>query len=312
MIPTYNGRSDLEQSLPALFSQKADFPFEVICIDSSSTDGTWELLGEYPIERHRIPAGDFSHGGTRNRGVELSQGAIIILMTQDAIPLGEQWMETLIRNYRNPEVAGVYCRQIPRPDGALLAKIDLRMALSGSHQRQVNRRVDHPDYENSPPDKRRMLCNFDDICSSVRRSVWEKFPFKPVNFAEDLDWGKRVFEAGHTLVFEPEAPVVHSHDRSFAYEFKRAFITYDVLDEMFDWGDDGYGFSRALFDSINAPRALPSIYPEMIQEPLIRRLRAYYCITARVLGHACFSTWCRSIRTTKLGTSLRTLFYRGV
>lgn len=312
MIPTYNGRSDLERSLPALFSQKAEFPFEVICIDSSSTDGTWELLGEYPIDRHRIPASDFSHGGTRNRGVELSRGGIVILMTQDAVPVGDQWMTALVRNYENPEVAGVYSRQIPRPDGALLAKIDLRLAPNGSIQRRVNRRSDHPHYEAAPPNERRELCNFDDICSSVRRSVWEKFPFRPLNFAEDLDWGKRVFEAGYTIVFEPEAQVVHSHDRSFVYEFKRSFITYDVVDEMFDCGDDGYGFSRALSDWVRLPVLLPPVYPEIDQEPLRSRLRAYYCITARIFGHACFSTWRRSFKSNKFGTSLQKLFYRGI
>lgn len=312
VIPTYNGRADLEKSLPALFSQEVEFPFEVICIDSSSADGTWELLGDYPIERHRISREEFSHGGTRNRGIELSRGEIIILMTQDAIPVGDQWMATLVRNYEDPEVAGVYCRQLPRPDGTLLAKVDLRLCLSGSSLRKVNRIGDHPGYHSAPPEQRRMLCNFDDICSSMRRSVWTRFPLKSVNFAEDLEWGKRVFEAGHTLVFEPDAPVVHSHDRSFAYEFKRAFVTYDVLDDMFDWGDDGYRFSRALLDAVGAPLTLVRVYPEISEEPFRSRMKAYYTITTRVLGHACFSVWRRKLKGSMLGTSLQKLFYNGV
>ena len=69
VIPTYNGRADLERLLPMLFAQRVEFPFEVICIDSSSTDGTWEILNEYEVKRYRIPQGEFNHGGTRNLGI---------------------------------------------------------------------------------------------------------------------------------------------------------------------------------------------------------------------------------------------------
>lgn len=312
VIPTCNGKSDLLRLLPALFSQKADFRFEVICIDSGSGDGTWELLETYPVRRVRIASSQFSHGGTRNLGIEISRGPIVVLLTQDAIPDRDDWLATLVSNYADPRVAGVYCRQVPRPDGPLLPKIDARLWVTGRQQRHENRLGDHPDYPQLPPHQRRLLCNFDDICSSLRKSVWEQFPYRPVNFAEDLEWGKRVFEAGYTLVFEPRARVVHSHDRSFVYELKRSFLTYETLDRLFGIGDEGYTFRQALRDVARAPWGLPAVYPDLRQEPPGDRLRAYWIILARALGRASYALWHRRLRSRPIGRRIQRCLTRGV
>ena len=312
VIPTYNGRADLERLLPILFAQRVECPFEVVCIDSSSTDGTWELLAEYEITRYRIPKSDFNHGGTRNLGISKSGGEFVILMTQDAIPADENWMFTLLRNYAEPDVAGVYCRQIPRPDGTLLPKVDSVLAITGMDIRRENRLRDHPDYQSKSPGDKRMLCNFDDICSSVRRTVWERFPFRPVSFAEDLDWAKRVFEAGYSLIFEPKAKVIHSHDRTFAYEFKRSFVTYDAVENLFGREEDGYGFLKALGTIAHAPLALRQVYPQIAQTTLFERIRAYYLIAARALGHAFYNYWYVKLKSFTWGEDLRRWFYRGV
>ena len=49
-----NAGSEFEKVLEMVFAQQADFPFEVIAIDSGSTDGTWELLDKFPIRKIRI------------------------------------------------------------------------------------------------------------------------------------------------------------------------------------------------------------------------------------------------------------------
>lgn len=311
-IPTYNGRVDLERVLPRLFEQQVAFPFEVVCIDSSSSDGTWELLGRFPLRRERILQSEFNHGATRNKGIALCRGEIVVLLTQDALPLGREWLATIIANYADPDVAGVYCRQVARPDGTLLPQIDLRLAQNGRARRAENRLSDHPEYPALPPDARRELCNFDDICSSVRRSVWERFPFEPLRFAEDLAWGKQVFEAGFTLVYEPLAQVQHSHDRSFGYEFKRAFVSNKVLDDFFGRGDDKLRFMPAVLSLRHAPSNLVGVYSEFAREPWARRMRCYYVILARGLGRVFFNFWFRHFRGTRFGDWLVARLHSGV
>src|SRR5262245_41377034 len=43
-IPTWNGAADLERLLPALAAQELDGGFEIVAVDSGSTDASRELL----------------------------------------------------------------------------------------------------------------------------------------------------------------------------------------------------------------------------------------------------------------------------
>ena len=83
------------------------------------------------------------------------------------------------------------------------------------------------------PYERYKLCNFDNVCSAIRRSVWKEIPFSTNEFAEDLEWGRRVVEAGWKIAYEPTAFVVHSHARSLAYEFKRGYLCHRKLWSLF-------------------------------------------------------------------------------
>lgn len=314
VIPTFNGKTDLEILLPKLFGQKAGFQFDVCCIDSGSTDGTWELLGEHPVRRHRIRKSKFSHGGTRNLGIGLTMGEVVVLMTQDAFPADDHLLARLAANYADPEVGGVYARQIPRPGGTLLPRIDLSVCQTGRTLRSVNRLRDYPDYSSLPPLRRRELCNFDNICSSIRRTAWEQVHLPETDFAEDLDWGKRAFESGWTIVYEPAAIVMHSHNRSFLYELKRSFVTYDILRDIFGYR---HQFSlNQLYKTLTGLRgSLRRGFPEQLKDSTRReRMRAYWIIFARVLGQWIYSIWQHWAldRHAFPGPAIRKFFYSGV
>ncbi len=46
------------------------------------------------------------------------------------------------------------------------------------------------------------FCNFDNVCSAIRKKIWEAIPFENTFFAEDLGWSKKVLEAGYAIVYE--------------------------------------------------------------------------------------------------------------
>jgi GT2 family glycosyltransferase len=54
-----------------------------------------------------------------------------------------------------------------------------------------------------------------------------------VDFGEDVDWAKRVLLAGHHIIYEPDAAVIHSHDRSLAYDYKRTYVCHRKLYTLF-------------------------------------------------------------------------------
>ena len=67
VIPTKNAGPQLRSVLDAVINQQTDWPFEVLVIDSGSTDGTVDLVKLYSSVRLiEISASEFEHSKTRN------------------------------------------------------------------------------------------------------------------------------------------------------------------------------------------------------------------------------------------------------
>ena len=75
VIPVYNGGSMLKAVVESCLEQDLDHAFEVLVIDSASSDGCLNALPQDErLRLHRIRKEDFGHGRTRNLGVELARG----------------------------------------------------------------------------------------------------------------------------------------------------------------------------------------------------------------------------------------------
>ncbi len=234
VIPTLNGGEVFRECLKAVFSQVTETPYEVIVLDSGSSDGTVEMLKRKRLRLYEIKEGDFDHGGTRNMGIGLARGEFVVLMTQDAVPVGRGWLEALTAPFdEDPLVAGVYARQLPRDDADALTKRHLNGWLTGRKERHVSFIGDRAEYERMRPMERYFFCNFDDVCSAIRKSVWEKIPYERTKFGEDIEWSKKALEAGFKIVYEPGATVVHSHSRPLLHEYQRTRLCHRRLYEIF-------------------------------------------------------------------------------
>src|SRR5215469_2378362 len=114
LLLTRNGLRDLERVLPALYSQRSTASFEVIAVDSGSTDGTVEFLRRIPVRLRQISPETFHHARTRNLAASLATGEILIFLSQDAMPASDLWLSKMISNFDDPKVGAVYGRQLPR------------------------------------------------------------------------------------------------------------------------------------------------------------------------------------------------------
>jgi rhamnosyltransferase len=234
VIPTLNAGPQFETLLEKVFAQEGDFDLEVLVVDSGSTDGTPELARRYGAVVYGVPKADFNHGATRNLGISLARGEYVALTVQDALPLDERWLATMVENLeRDERVAGVYGRQIPHKEAGVLTRVLVNGLASASLQRREQFADSPGQYRKMPPMKRRRLAAFDNVSSCIRRSVWEKLPFEKTNFAEDLRWGKSVIEAGYKTVYEPRSAVFHSHERGAMYDLRRYYVDQRVLLELF-------------------------------------------------------------------------------
>ena len=64
VIPTKNGGHLFEKVLDAVFKQKTEYEYEVICVDSGSKDGTLDVIRKYPCRLFQIEPSEFGHGKT--------------------------------------------------------------------------------------------------------------------------------------------------------------------------------------------------------------------------------------------------------
>lgn len=234
VLPTRNGAATLPALLDAISRQRVDCPFEVIAVDSSSTDGTAELLRSRVDRLVTIAADEFDHGLTRNLGVERARGELVVLLVQDALPASDSWLAALTAPlFADQRLAGTFARQLPRPDASPIARHYLQRWVASSGVARTIAVESSAELDALAPMAQLERCTFDNVCSCIRRSVWSRHPFRATPIAEDVEWAREVLLSGYKLAYVPAAEVIHSHDRPARYEFVRTYLLHRRLYELF-------------------------------------------------------------------------------
>ncbi|MCZ6596283.1 MAG: glycosyltransferase [Planctomycetota bacterium] len=230
LMPTWQGAEFLERVLEALAAQRTELAWDFLAVDSGSTDGTLAILERFagafpvPFRVHGIHQVEFDHGDTRNLLAALSTGDLLVYLTQDAIPTSSDWLATLAASFASPEVGAATCRNVPRPDAHVLTKLRSRDDPGYAEGRREVRLPPADEYEAMSPHERRLLYNFNDVASAVRRELWELHPFPRTPFGEDVLMARALLEAGFTVVYDDRATVEHSHDYTPDETYARARI----------------------------------------------------------------------------------------
>jgi len=244
LLLTHNGEATLPRVLASVRAQAAPFPFEVVAVDSGSADGTVELLRNGADRLIEIREAEFNHGTTRNAGVQECRGRLVVLIVQDAEPASEDWLARLAEplmaagpasggSFPRRPLAGTYGRQIPRADASAVVRAYLARYMPEELEARVQTIAGRAALDALSPPERLAACTFDNVCSCIRREVWERHPFKRSPIAEDLAWAKDVMLAGYDLAYVPDAAVIHSHDRPARYELQRTYLVHQRLQQLF-------------------------------------------------------------------------------
>jgi rhamnosyltransferase len=215
VLPTYQGASYLPETLSALSDQDFKAGFEIVAIDSASSDATPRLLQEANARFFSIPQNQFGHGSTRNFGVKQARGEIIVFLSQDAVPVGRDWLSQMVEAVEDPSVGAAYARQLSRPDATPLERY-FHATFYAAHPRRVSHRTGQA----LPLDK----LFFSNVCSVSRREVCEGFPFdESLIMSEDQVFSRDLLLAGFSIVYQPAAQVIHSHHYTLPALFRRNF-----------------------------------------------------------------------------------------
>jgi rhamnosyltransferase len=216
-----NGADTLAACLDAIFAQQSPIPFEVIVIDSGSSDGSLEIARGYPLQLIEIPPSEFNYGVTKNYSLRFARGEYIVFISQDAIPADPNWLYELITPLLPDEkVAGVYSRQVEHGACNLFESYLLRTAYGQTA-------VVWDDYDNCS------AMAFSNASSALRRSLLEREPFRKLPFAEDRVWAVEMLRQGYRIVYNPRSQVFHSHDFTVRHYYDRSVknaITKRIVD----------------------------------------------------------------------------------
>jgi rhamnosyltransferase len=223
---------------------------EIVAVDSGSTDGSVEILREFGATVLAIDSRSFNHGLTRNLAAQCARGDILVFINQTTLPADDHWLANLVAPlHADPEIAGVSCRVLPRPEADYLTRLDGLRDVSASPDRSLRQIASWAEYAALSPAELKPFVYFDTICAAIRAEAFRKLPFRETDFGEDLIWGKEALEAGHKILFEPSAVVRHSHNYSFLEIFRRNFDDGFALRNIVGWM---YAESRLLPDIVGA------------------------------------------------------------
>lgn len=215
-IPTFNGMDNLPELIESLKSQDS-VELEIIAIDSSSTDGSWEFLQSHPeIKSFQIPKSEFSHGGTRQRLAQMASNEIVIFLTQDATPNGTLFAYSHANLHKTvgERVGAVLGAQHPRTysAAAIAQRVQRTFKDLGPATGVVVYRNDElmQRFYGTQP-----LSFLSDVNASYKKSLLiGEVPFRDVPYAEDQFMARDLLAKGFDIVYSPQADVKHSNEIS--------------------------------------------------------------------------------------------------
>jgi glycosyltransferase involved in cell wall biosynthesis len=221
-----------------------DYPsFEIILVDSGSTDDTVFIAEAYGVKIVHIKTEEFSFGRALNLGCRHATGEVLVFVSAHVYPLHRSWLRRLVAPFADPRVALSYGKQ------------------RGNH---VNKFSEHQIFakwfpETSICPQPNYFCN--NANCAIRVSAWKTHPYdETLTGLEDLAWAKEIQRRGGLIAYVAEAAIVHVHDEThdrIRNRYRREAIAMRSIQPgmRFSFFDFLYLFvSNVVFDGVAAMR----------------------------------------------------------
>ncbi len=205
IIRCYNEEKHIGNLLSGIQKQSIQ-PREIIVVDSGSTDATVDIVSRFPVTIVRIPKEHFSFGKALNMGCARATTSLLVFASAHVYPTHTDWLSLLLDPFRDERVGLVYGKQRGHPS---------------------TRFSEHRVFEQwfpdaSSPYQKYPFCN--NANAAIRRSLWERIPYaEHLTGLEDIDWAKRISDAGYAIAYQAEAGIIHIHNESYQGIFNRYY-----------------------------------------------------------------------------------------
>jgi glycosyltransferase involved in cell wall biosynthesis len=194
IIPAYNAGKFIDKCINALLNQEYNKDdYEVILVDDGSSDNTADVVKGYPVKY--IWQTNSGPAAARNKGANEAQGDIILFTDSDCVPMNN-WIEEMIKPFRDSKV----------------------MAVKGAYrtdQKTLTARFVQIEFEErfEMLKKAESIDMIDTYSAGYRKSVFLSLggfdPSFPIANNEDTELSYRMSNAGHKMIFNPDAVVYH-------------------------------------------------------------------------------------------------------
>jgi threonine dehydrogenase-like Zn-dependent dehydrogenase/glycosyltransferase involved in cell wall biosynthesis len=214
IIRTYNEEKHLARLLEGILSQGYK-KWEIIIVDSGSTDRTLDIAKHYPLTILTIPKESFSFGYSLNTGCEKAAGDYLIFVSAHTYPLNNQWLENMTQPFEDPRIGMVYGRQIGNEITKISEAKDLLLNFG-----EKSRILVEESFGNNAN-------------AAILKSLWEEIPFDPsLPGLEDVDWAHKIQKKDYYVYYKADAVIYHIHDETYRQiynRFKRETIAYKTI-----------------------------------------------------------------------------------
>jgi rhamnosyltransferase len=204
IVRAYNEENHIEKLLREIRNQKTSFKYNVILVDSGSTDSTVDIAQEYDVEIVHISPSEFSFGYSLNKGIEKATGNYCVFVSAHCYPVNEYWLEKLILPFADSSIALVYGKQ----RGNQITKYSEQQIFKQWFPESDSGKQDSP------------FCN--NANAAIRKSLWEKYRYnETLTGLEDIDWAKNIISQGYSIFYTSNAEVIHVHNETFIRLYRR-------------------------------------------------------------------------------------------
>ena len=115
VIRTLNEEKHLPELLESIRKQSSDyFDFEIVIVDSGSTDNTLEIAKSYSARITFIKKENFSFGRSLNIGCEFANGKYLLFVSGHCIPASDRWVHDIVLPLKEGSCLYTYGRQEAR------------------------------------------------------------------------------------------------------------------------------------------------------------------------------------------------------
>jgi rhamnosyltransferase len=206
VIRTRNEARFIGATLKRIFDQATTLNYEIIVVDSGSTDDTLAIARQYPVRLFEIAPIEFTYGYALNYGARLARSDCIVNLSAHCIPVDSCWLDQLITPLLSDHtVAATYGKQVP---------------IRGHNPFEERATLDAFAIQRNG----RIKAIFSNANCAIRRKVWETHPFdEKAPFAEDFIWATQVSSDEFRIEYVEGASVFHSHAFDIRFWSKRYY-----------------------------------------------------------------------------------------